>query len=121
MINLISARQRHGMSRSAGLLLLLVTLVSGLAFAPSAAAVAVEMETQGRIEQVRIAADQLVVDGRSYQVPTGVQVSIGGTYGAFTLLEPGMRVYLRFMRQDDGLRVLVEVRELAANQRVEQS
>ncbi len=87
----------------------------------SASGSVVEMEAQGRIEQVRFAADQLVVDGRTYRVTAELNVSIGGTYGAFTMLEPGMRVYLRYLRQADGSRTAIEVRELPAQQRAEQS
>lgn len=80
-----------------------------------------EMESQGHIEKLSFGEQQLQVGGRNYQVGPGVQVEIGGTYGAFTLLQPGMKVYLRFVQYADGRKEVVQIRELGAGVRMEES
>ena len=80
-----------------------------------------EMESQGQVELLRFGELQLQVGGRTYDVNPAVQVEIGGTYGAFTLLQPGMNVYLRFVQYADGRREVLEIRELSAGSRLEES
>lgn len=103
--------------------LLAATLLWGLLLGNSVAAqgLGAEMESLGQIDRMVLGEQQMVVDGRTYSAGPGLQVEIAGTYGAFTLLQPGMRVYLRYLQHNDGRRELLEVRELPANQRLQRS
>jgi hypothetical protein len=44
------------------------------------------------IQEVDFGGNAMVIDGMSYQVAMDVTVEIGGTHGAFTMLQPGMRI-----------------------------
>src|SRR5262245_8509114 len=45
---------------------------------------------QGVIETIDVSTNQIVVGGVRYSVAADANVEIGGSYGAFTLLQPGM-------------------------------
>ncbi len=70
---------------------------------------------QGEVESVDIPTNQFVVGGIRYDVALDADVEIGGNYGAFTLLTPGMKVNLLVRRYLDTNRVeVVSVKELPA-------
>ena len=100
------------------MLLLLSTFWGSLSWANGFGA---EMESQGQVERLSFGEQQLQVGGRIYEVNPAAKVEIGGTYGAFTLLQPGMKIYLRFVQHTDGRREVLEIRELAAGSRLEES
>ena len=69
---------------------------------------------QGVIETIDVPANQIVVGGVRYKVAVDANVEIGGSYGAFTLLQPGMSVQIlvrRYIR--DGSQDIIDVKELA--------
>jgi len=68
---------------------------------------------QGTIESIDINANQLVVAGVRYDVAIDADIEIGGSYGAFTLLHPGMNVQVLVRRSvETGQGQLIEVKEL---------
>lgn len=66
----------------------------------------------GVVEAVDYAASTMVVGGYRYGVATDVEVEIGGSYGAFTLLRPGMRIAFDYLHISGSERLIVLVREL---------
>lgn len=99
-------------------LIVVASLFSHLSWANGFGA---EMESQGQVEQLHFGEQQLQISGRTYDVGPGLQVEIDGTYGAFTLLQSGMKVYLRFVQHADGRREVLEIRELAPGDLLEES
>lgn len=77
-------------------------------------------EGTGVIQELDFAAQTLVIDGMSYEVAVDVKVEIGGSYGAYTMLETGMRVYFEFLRISDEERRITLVRELPTGVEPEQ-
>ncbi len=70
---------------------------------------------QGEVESVDISANQFVVGGILYDVALDADVEIGGSYGAFTLLTPGLKVALEVRRYVDNNRAeVISVKELPA-------
>jgi hypothetical protein len=69
---------------------------------------------QGVIETIDVPANQIVVGGVRYRVAADASVEIGGSYGAFTLLQPGMNVQILVRRYiGDGTEDIIDVKELA--------
>jgi hypothetical protein len=69
-------------------------------------------EGAGTVQEIDLAAETLIIDGMIYAAAVDVSVEIGGSYGAFTMLEPGMRVYYEFLRLSDRERIVTLIREL---------
>ena len=56
----------------------------------------------------------MVVGGVSYNMAADANVQLGGSYGAFTMITPGMNVSILVQRFiDTGERQIIEVKELA--------
>lgn len=72
-----------------------------------------QAEGEGEIQSLNFGASEMVVNGYIYDVSATVRVEIGGTFGAFTMLEEGMLIEFDFLRFDDGVRQIVTVREVA--------
>ena len=69
---------------------------------------------QGVIETVDAPANQIVVGGVRYAVAADANIEIGGSYGALTLLQPGMNVQILVRRYiGDGSQAIIDVKELA--------
>lgn len=66
----------------------------------------------GIIHEIDIAKYEMIIEGYRYQVSRTAEVEIAGSYGAFTMLTPGMRVEFNYLRYDDGRREIFRVREL---------
>lgn len=94
-----------------------VTLVL-LALAAVVPAAAVEFEPmsvetiEGEVQEIDYATLTAVISGVSYRFAVDAKVDIAGTFGAPTMLTPGMNVVFTFNRFDDGERVIVELAEL---------
>ena len=67
-------------------------LLIGLLGSPVGWAQYLEVESDGEIEKVDIAANTLMISGLNYRVAADANVEIGGTFGAFTMLKSGMKV-----------------------------
>ena len=105
--------------RKSLLSLLAVLMLSGVAQA--AQYNAPEVDRSGTIHSIDLATNSMVVEGHRYFVSQAAQVEIGGSYGAFTLLSPGMRIVFQYRRYDDGRREIFNVRELLSSEFMEQA
>ena len=69
---------------------------------------------QGPVESVDYPSNRIVVGGVSYDVAADANVQLGGSYGAFTMITPGMNVSILIQRYiDSGQRQIIELKELA--------
>lgn len=66
----------------------------------------------GKVEALNFGDNSMIVGGLRYRVAPDVQVEIGGSYGAFTMLRPGMRIRFDYMVVSSTERVLVRIQEL---------
>lgn len=66
----------------------------------------------GTIDEIDYGSSTLVVGGYLYGVAGDVEVEIGGSYGAFTMLRPGMRIAFEYLHISGSERLIVLVREL---------
>ena len=73
-----------------------------------------EGEAEGEIAKLDFGQNTMVVGGYTYQVSETAQVQIGGSYGAFTMLEKGMLIEFTYQRFDDGVRRIVGIRQVAS-------
>ena len=80
-----------------------------------------EVDRVGTIQSMDLATNSMVVEGHRYFVIQAAQVEIAGSYGAFTLLSPGMRIAFKYLRYDDGRREIFAVRELLSSEFMEQA
>jgi len=69
-------------------------------------------ERAGVIQELDPDSQALVIDGVRYGIAVDAQVEIGGSYGAVTMLQPGMRVYFEYRRISSSERVITLLREL---------
>jgi len=85
-----------------------------LAFASGARPAAADgMETtEGQIHEVDNGDSMLLISGVTYYIAFDAKVQIGGSFGAPTMLAPGMNVRFTFHRYDDGKREITEIEEL---------
>ncbi|MEM7001112.1 MAG: hypothetical protein AAF529_10010 [Pseudomonadota bacterium] len=77
-----------------------------------------EGKGQGIIHAVDFAENRMIVQGVGYTVAPDFEVEIGGSYGAFTMLEPGMRVDFVYHRYPNGDRQMISLRELGGSESV---
>ena len=104
--------------------LLLLALGLGLS-APAAAQIGAdrypEASRSGIIEAVDFGGSNLIVSGYRYHVGVDTRVEIGGSYGAFTMLEPGMRILFDYLVISRSERRMVRIQELPAQVMVEET
>lgn len=68
---------------------------------------------QGPVESLDIGKNSIVVGGVMYDVAPDANVRLGGSYGAFTLMTPGMNVKIMVKRYiDTGRREIIDIEEL---------
>lgn len=68
---------------------------------------------QGPVESADYSKNSMVVGGVSYDVAADASVELGGSYGAFTMITPGMNVEILIRRYiDTGRREVIDVKEL---------
>ena len=70
---------------------------------------------EGVIEQVDLPRSLIYVQGSRFWMPQTVKVEIGGSYGAFTMLEQGMRVAFTYRNNDNGRREVLELEEILSD------
>jgi hypothetical protein len=68
---------------------------------------------QGPVESLDAGKNTMVVGGVAYDVAPDAHVSLGGSYGALTLMTPGMNVKIMMKRYlDTGRREIIDIQEL---------
>ena len=72
-----------------------------------------EAEGEGEIQGLNFGTYRALIGGYQYDVSQSVQVQIGGTFGAFTMLTEGMLVEFTFLQFSDGVRQITYMREVA--------
>jgi len=80
-----------------------------------------ESSSRGVIQNIDLAHNQMVVGGNRYDVLITAKVEINGSYGAFTMLRTGTRIEFNYKKFDDGVRQIIEIRELTAGETIERS
>jgi hypothetical protein len=70
------------------------------------------MVRRGIIDSVDLAGPSYVIDALRYGIATDAVVQVGGSFGAPTMLRPGMRVEFLFQGAGAEDRVIVAIREL---------
>jgi len=104
----------------------LLLVVAALWLLPPAGVVAQDAwrhglaEDTGVIQGLDFAAQTMVIDGMDYTVAVDVKVEIGGSFGAFTMLQSGMRVYYEFRQISESSRLVTLIRELPGNVALEE-
>ena len=69
----------------------------------------------GTIQQLDFAAGSMIVDGYRYHTSPGVHVEIAGSYGAFTMLQVGMKEQILYRVVSPSQRDLVKVVQIPDN------
>ncbi len=77
-------------------------------------------ESEGVVRGLNIENNIAVIDGLSYYIPVDAQVEIRGTFGAFTLLEKGMKVSFSYYRISASHREIVKLIQLSDNRRMDE-
>jgi len=90
-----------------------------LAGAIDSALAAGEKTRAGVIQQLDFAAGTMIVDGYRYYSAPELRVEIGGSYGAFTMLQVGMKVQIVYRLVSESRRDLVEVKQIPDNFTIE--
>lgn len=75
----------------------------------------------GRIESLDFAANTVIVGGTRYRVAVDVRVEIGGSYGAYTMLTPGMRIRFDYLVVSPRERVMVVIQELPGDVKLDET
>lgn len=101
-------RRNHGRPAWQALLL---TLLLGFGYGAQAQQ-AEEDQDVGRIEVLDFERGTVQIDGYRYWTGPDLQVEINDSYGAFTMLRPGMYVEMRFRIKPGGQRELFRMTEV---------
>jgi len=80
-----------------------------------------ESQGIGVIEDIDLDASTLIVNGLRFQVAIDANVSINGTYGAFTLLHQGMLVRYSYRIISPTERVIFDIETRPPNEPYESS
>ena len=75
----------------------------------------------GVIQELSFGTNEMVVRGVKYKVSPSVVVEIGGTYGAFTMLSPGMKVSFEANETIDGVLQVQDIRQVMPGENPEDS
>jgi len=97
---------------------LLVTLMGA---GGSAAAAVAEKTGTGTIQKLDFGAGTMIVDGNRYHSTPELRVEIAGSYGAFTMLEVGMKVQLVYRVVSASRRDVVEIIQIPDNYTIEEA
>ena len=92
-----------------------LVLAGAILVAPFANADDFRIESrQGPVESVDYSTNKIVVGGISYDVALDANVQLGGSFGAFTMITPGMNVEILVQRYvESGQSQIIDLKELA--------
>lgn len=99
-----------------------LVLAGAILIAPIASADEFRIESkQGVVESADFGANRIIISGVGYDVALDASVEIAGTFGAYTMLMPGMNVAFLLRRYlETGQREIIDVKELPAGVAPEQ-
>jgi len=75
----------------------------------------------GVIDELDFAGASMIVSGYLYHLAVDTEVEIGGSFGAFTLLRPGMQIRFDYLVISPSERRMVRIQELPARVRIEET
>jgi len=99
---------------------LLVILASVANFA-SAGVLAGEKIKTGTIQKLNFSEGSMILDGNRYHTAPELRVEIAGSYGAFTMLEVGMKVQIVYRVESAVRRDVVEIKEIPSHVTIEEA
>ncbi|MEM7079469.1 MAG: hypothetical protein AAF513_12650 [Pseudomonadota bacterium] len=73
-----------------------------------------EAEGAGVIRELNFSSNKMNVAGSEYSVSPTVAVEINGSYGAFTMLQTGMKIEFVYLVYSDGEKVMTSIVEVPA-------
>ena len=103
---------------------LLLTLLCGLSASTLARAPGASFPIAsqvGVVQELDFGGSKMIVSGIRYTVAIDVRVEIGGSYGAFTMLQPGMKIRYDFLVISPSEREIVEIQEIPSGAVLEQA
>ena len=91
-----------------------VALAGALCVAPVASADDFRIESrQGSVEEIDASINRIVVGGVRYDVAIDANIEIAGSYGALSMVSPGMNVEVLVQRYlDNGEAHVIDLKEL---------
>lgn len=66
----------------------------------------------GVVQTLDFGQSMMIIDGNRYRVAGDVNVEIGGTYGAFTMLQTGMRIRFEYLVVSPSSREIIDIQEM---------
>ncbi len=92
-----------------------LVLAGAIFVAPLAGADDFRVESrQGAVESVDYDANRIVMGGVSYDVAVDANIELAGSYGALSMITPGMNVEILIQRYiESGQREVIDLKELA--------
>ena len=97
--------------------LLLVVLFSN----PVNAAEAAVVEGEGTIHAVELESNTLVINGVRFRVAFDALVEIRGSYGAFSMLQQGMKVIFEYRHHSPTNLEIFDIEQLPDNAHIEET
>lgn len=92
---------------------LLIVMLAGAVNTASAAAP--EATRTGTIQKLNFADGSMILDGNRYYSSPELRVEIAGTYGAFTMLQVGMKVQIVYRVFSESRRDVIEIIQIPDN------
>lgn len=98
------------------LALVLIALWSGQALAQEGDVA----EEEGVVERLVLESNEVIINGVAFRVAYDAQVEIRGSYGAYTMLQPGMKVFYEYRRYSPTELEIFAIEQLPDNQVIEE-
>ncbi|MCZ6618314.1 MAG: hypothetical protein O7E57_09295, partial [Gammaproteobacteria bacterium] len=99
----------------------LVALILTAFANPAAADDAALVEGEGTIHAVELTSNTLVINGVRFHVAFDARVEIQDNYGAFSMLQPGMKVAFEYRRHGPTNLEIFDIEQLSDNRRMEET
>lgn len=99
-------------SRAGNLLRIFMIALLGVAGAVHADYNTPEAEGAGEIHELDFGNNTILINGYEYGVSPTADVEINGSYGAFTMLQKGMKIEYTYLHYADGARVVQTIKEV---------
>ena len=79
------------------------------------------VEAEGTIHAIDLSTNTLVVDGVRFHVAFDAEVEIHGSYGAFGMLQTGMKVIFEYRRHSPTNLEIFDIEQLPDNTQIEET
>ena len=99
------------------LALVLIALWSGQALAAEDDVA----EEEGVIERLVLERNEVIISGVAFRVAYDAQVEIRGSYGSYTMLQPGMKVFFEYRRYSPTELEIFAIEQLPDNREIEET